>query len=354
MQVERVDHPGEDWDQFAEAQPEGRLGHAAAWSRVFREAYGLEPHYLAARETDGSLVGLFPLVAFRSRPGGPARLISLPFLDAAGPIATKPAAVASLIEAACHLVTEGQVSGLEVRTRGSMASPVGVSSGQAPGSAMDRVNLVLRLEASGEAQWSALSAKVRNQCRKAEREGLALREPGSPSLFDDFLAPYQANMRDLGSPPHSRRFFEAVAAEFGPRMRFIATEREGRSVGGLVALRFGRRAYVPWASTLRSERSRCPNNQIYWEAIRWAIETGAEEFDFGRSPLDGGTYRFKKGWGAREESLDWRQISPDGQSHPLLARTESGLVRRLSRVWTKLPVPIATALGSRLRRYFSN
>lgn len=348
MRVDRVEHPGEEWDRFAEGHPDGRLGHASVWADVLETAYDLEPHFFAARSGEGDLAGLLPLAAFRSRPGGRPRLISLPFLDSAGILASDAGTEAALRDHALAYAAEGGFGSLELR---------GFSTDPPTSEAdlrMDRVNLVLPLEATEESQWTALSAKVRNQCRKAEREGLTLRTGDCESLREDFLAPYRVNMRDLGSPPHSAAFFEALSRRFGDRLRFVVTEHAGRPVGGLVAIRFGRRVYVPWASTLRTERNRCPNNQIYWEAIRWAVRTGAAELDFGRSPIDGGTYRFKKGWGAHEEPLVWRTLAPNGTTTLQRAGTDDSLVKKLSELWTKLPVSFASAVGSQLRRYFAN
>lgn len=352
MKVELVERPredwGEEWDRFAESHPDGRLGHASGWSVILSSAYGLEPRYLAARSQAGALVGILPLASFRPFPAGRRRLISLPFLDSAGALGSDPGVCDALIDRAVALMAAEGFSSLELR------EPDVVEAEAASERAMDRVNLVLPLVDSDESQWSALSAKVRNQCRKADREGLSLRAGERPALQAAFLLPYRTNMRDLGSPPHSIAFFDALSACFGDRLRYVVTEHANHSVGGLVAIRFGRRVYVPWASTLRSERNRCPNNQIYWEAIRWAISVGARELDLGRSPIDGGTYRFKKGWGAIEEPLRWRRLDPDARTALQRAGTESSIVRRLSDAWTRLPVPVATAVGSQLRRYFAN
>jgi hypothetical protein len=134
----------------------------------------------------------------------------------------------------------------------------------------------------------------------------------------------------------------------------VAVGLEGRSVGGLVAIRYARAVTVTWASTLRNERRRCPNNLIYWEAIRWAIAGGAQQFDFGRSPRDSGTYRFKRGWGAVERPLTWLRLSPDGEPLSSSGPDGSPLLQLLSSAWTRLPLPIASALGPRVRRFLAN
>jgi FemAB-related protein (PEP-CTERM system-associated) len=348
MKIENVIHPGQEWDEFAEAQPGATLGHSSAWAAIYRQSYGLDSRYLCCREANDRVAGVLPLVVFRGRPGGQPRLVSLPFLDSAGILASNAEATDALLAAVTELCRRERFSGFELRRNAGFVDGAEASGG------MDRVNLVLELEADAETQWEKLRAKVRNQCRKADREGLVLAGPDDSALLSDFYGVFEINMRDLGSPVHSLAFFEAMSAAFRERIRFIVTRLEDRPVGGLVAIRYGQRVYVPWASTLRAERSRCPNNQIYWEAIRWAIEVGAKGLDFGRSPIDGGTYRFKKGWDARQEILDWRRLQPDGQSIPANAGTDNAMLKRLSQLWTRLPVPVASALGSRIRHYFAN
>jgi FemAB-related protein (PEP-CTERM system-associated) len=346
MRVERVAEPGAEWDAFAERTPGGGLGHAAAWHRVLREAYGLAPEYLAARDPAGGLAGILPLVPFRDLRGR-LELISLPYLDTAGVLAAAPAAESALREAALARARELGARALELRQQQPLASGP-------PAGAVHRVDLALALEASEEAQWKALPAKVRNQTRKAEREGLTLREGPPAQLLDGFYAPFLRNMRDLGSPVHARRFFGAAATAFGPRLRFVITGLGERPVGGLVAIHFAGAVSVPWASTLREERQRCPNNQIYWEALRWAVARGARSFDFGRSPPGSGTHAFKLGWGAVERPLAWLRLAPDGSPLELAGPEAGAWLARLSRVWARLPVALTAQLGPPLRRRLSN
>jgi FemAB-related protein (PEP-CTERM system-associated) len=347
MQVERVVEPGAEWDEFAESTPGVCVGHAAAWASVLREAYRLEPLYLAARSAGGEMMGILPLVRFRTLIGR-SELISLPYLDAAGILAREPESAEALRLAAVDLLHTSRARTLELR----QSMPVGGEQASDP--SVDRVNLVLPLEADEEAQWKALRAKVRNQTRKAEKEGLEIAEGTPKDLLDAFYGAFRENMRDLGSPVHAESFFHAAARHLGDRLRFVVTHLGGRPVGGLVAIRYGPAVTVPWASTLRSERRRCPNNLIYWEALRWAIATGATEFDFGRSPRDSGTHRFKLGWGAHEEPLPWLRMSASGEAVPMAVGNTNSLLTRVSELWTRLPVPVASALGSRVRRYFSN
>ena len=348
MRIAEIADPGPEWDAFAEAESAGQLGHASAWARVVRDAYGLTPVYLVARSEQGAIAGILPLVRFRGLGGG-LELVSMPFLDSGGILTRDPEAERALLDAALELAREQGASALELR---AIAVDGGV--GGVEGSEQTRVDLVLALESDEDAQWQALRAKVRNQTRKAENEGLSIAQWNQERLLAGFYGPFCRNMRDLGSPVHSERFFATAAEAFGDRLRFIATRLSEKSVGGLVAIEFAGAVTVPWASTLREERHRCPNNQIYWEALRWAIERGVREFDFGRSPIGGGTYRFKRGWGARERPLAWKRLSPAGDRLAAKAAGDSVLLQRLSAIWSRLPVPVTARLGPSLRRRISS
>ncbi len=335
--------PGE-WDAFATAHPGASLAHAAGWSEVLRRAYRLPVRRLAAREDSGHLAGILPLVPFRGL-SGRRELVSMPFLDTGG-VAAGPEAVPLLRDGALGLAAALGARAVELR----QPAPVEGLGGPSPG--VDRVDLVLELEADPEAQWRRVGPKVRNQTRKAERSGLEL-APSGWDLPAAFYGPYATNMRDLGSPPHALAFFRAIAEVFGEAARFVVARDGLRSVGGLVAIHFGDTVTVPWASTLRSERSRCPNNLIYWEALRWAIARGARRLDFGRSPRESGSFRFKRGWGAVARPLAWTRLDPSGRVQPWRS-TRGAAAGRLAAVWSRLPVPVATAAGSRLRRFIAS
>ena len=348
VNVEQIE-PGPEWDAFVEATRGAHLAHAGAWASILRGAYRLHPHYLAARRNDGAVAGVLPLVEMRTLKGR-RELVSIPFHDVAGVLSSDEGATAALVAEALRLARELACRALELR----QAGPIPGLAPAALADAAARVNLVLPLEADADAQWKALGAKVRNQVRKAEKEGLAIAAWEPERLLDGFYACFAENMRDLGSPVHGRSLFAEAARRFGPRLRFVVTADGERAVGGLVAVHYAGRVTVTWASTLRAERARCPNNLIYWEAIRWAIGLRASHLDFGRSPVGGGTYKFKRGWGAVEEPLAWTRLSPSGAPLPSAPLSEDPVLARLASLWQRLPVGWSRRLGPPLRRRLSN
>jgi FemAB-related protein (PEP-CTERM system-associated) len=345
MQIETVANPGEEWDEFVARTPGATLGHAALWSRVLRESYRLETRYLASRDA-GVLTGVLPLVRFRTLRGR-RELVSLPFLDTAGILARSPDAEQALLERALVLARELGSGVLELR----QATPL---QGWGSPSDQTRIDLMLPLKKDPDEQWKNLRKEARNRTRKATSEGLVIGDGSPEELLNGFYGPFQVNMRDLGSPVHAKRFFQVMMRAFGANLRIMVTRYGAEPVGGLVAIRFGEGVSVPWASSLRAHRNRCPNNILYWEAMRWAIETGAREFDFGRSPHGSGTHQFKLSWGARERVLSWVRFGSDGRALPLEETARDGLLGKLSAAWTHLPVPLTAALGPTLRRYLAN
>lgn len=345
MKIEATATPGIEWNAYVARAEGATLAHASEWLQVCREAYGLDGAGLIARAGDGRVVGVLPLVRTPRLRGG-HELVSMPYLDTGGVLADAPEIEHALVSAALARAREQGAKAIELR-------PISPMRSVAAGAFAERVDLHLALAGDEETQWRALPATVRNQCRKAERSGLALLA-GDSDPIAAFYEPFCTNMRDLGSPVHAERFFRAMARAFGDRMRTIVTTDGARSIGGLVALDFAGVVTVPWASTLRSERARCPNNQIYWEAIRWAIARGARELDFGRSPVGSGTHRFKRGWGALERPLAWLRLDLDGRPEPPSSPKESPLLRRLSTLWERLPVPFTRWLGPHLRRRISS
>lgn len=334
MQIGRVADPGAEWDRYVESRPGACLGHAAAWARVLRGGYGIEPVYLAARNEQGSIQGVLPLARFRSL-GGRRALVSLPFVDSAGLLADDAGTERALLEAA---LAEGMP--LELRQRLAPGTAAGAGA---------RVDLFLPLGGGCEARWRALPAKVRNQTRKASKQGLTL-APAAADAIGAFHRLHCTGMRELGSPPHAEPFLRAVTEEFGERARVLLAVDGERPVGGLVAIRYASAVTIPWASALRSERSRCPHHLVYWEALRWAEEVGATELDFGRSPPGSGTWRFKRGWGAVERPLQWTRFERDGAASPAASSSDSALLQALGRMWRWLPPAMCDRLGPALRR----
>lgn len=325
------------WDAFLANRTEGTLYHHRAWDKVF-DVYRLPVFRLAALDSD-RVVGVLPLVWQGSWLFG-SQLVSLPWFDSAGVLADDATVYDALLSEALNMAAERHAAKLHVR----QPSPIE----HLPPARSDKVLMRLPLDEDPGRMWDRFSAKVRNQIRKAQKEGLTY-ESGGSELLEAFYSVYSTNMRDLGSPAHSFRFFQEVATAFPAVSRLHVIRHEGRAIGAALALGNGTALEIPWASSLRRYNPYCVNHLLYWQLIQIACREGFRHFHFGRSTIDSGTYHFKKQWGAESLPLHWYTLRQDGAAASSAERPEESfsLARR---VWQRLPKWIAELLGSRIIR----
>ena len=81
----------------------------------------------------------------------------------------------------------------------------------------------------------------------------------------------------------------------------------------------------PWASSLRRHFALCPNQVLYWEALRRAIASGLKRFDFGRSQWGSPTFRFKEQWGAKPVALRYQYVLGTAERVPTLEDQKGSL-----------------------------
>jgi hypothetical protein len=156
-------------------------------------------------------------------------------------------------------------------------------------------------------------------------------------------------MRDLGTPTQSKRLFHAIARTFGDDVWFGCAYLDGQPIAGGCAFRWGNEIEMTWASSLRAYNKVSPNMLLYWSFMERAVGAGLRTFNFGRCTPDGGTYRFKKQWGSRDEPLWWYDFSNRGTA--TTPSPDDGAYAWGPRVWKKLPTAVATAIGPRIVRY---
>jgi FemAB-related protein (PEP-CTERM system-associated) len=321
------------WDRYAAAHPDATAYHRHGWLEVIRSAFGHEITGLAA-EFETRIVGLLPLVHFRSRLFG-RFTVSIPFLNYGGVLADDEMVEQALLSRAIEITRDAGGSHLELRhTRQHFAELTPLSH---------KVAMTVRLEASVARQWDGLDRKVRNQVRKAEKSGLSCVDGGA-ELLPRFYAVFARNMRDLGTPVYSARFFRAVLERFSDTTRVFVVTSAGRPVAASLVHWHRATLEVPWASALREFNPLCANVFLYWHMLRFGVERGLTTFDFGRSSPDSGTFQFKRQWGAEPTPLVWEYWTAGGRPLPQLNPANPKFSMAI-RAWQRLPVPLATALG---------
>lgn len=311
----------------------GTLYHRAEWMRVFA-AYGL-PTFRLTANCDGRITGILPLVwqrAFLLR----NQLVSLPWFDSAGVLADDEQTQTALLEAADKLTQRMGARSIEIR----QLEPIS----DVPSVRLDKLLMRLPLDPDSGAMWDRFRPTVRNQIRKAQNSDLTVRSGGSEFLRD-FHSVYAHNMRDLGSPPHSLKFFDTVLSAFPNESRISIVHRFSEPVAAALTMNNGDRLEVPWASSLKRYNPLCVNHLLYWHLIDDACRAGLRWLQFGRSTRDSGTYRFKKQWGAEPVQLYWHSTTPTSGSSDEQLSTPPKSYRMGAKVWKRLPQWLSRSFG---------
>ena len=328
-----------EWDAYVNSHPQATNYHQYAWKKVIEESFGHEGLFLSARKESGAICGILPLIHMKSRLFGDF-LVSLPFLNYGGVLCDDLSCEEVLLEEAQKLKTRLNVGSVELRHLNRKCAELTTKS--------HKVTMILDLAQNEEDQWKKFDPKVRNQVRKAEKNGLQVIS-GRMELLNGFYEVFCRNMRDLGTPVYGKEFFQNVLDTFPASTRILSVTLNGRTIASGFMAWFKDTVEVPWASSSRDHLDLCPNNLLYWEAIKLGVCTGAKKFDFGRSTPGGGTYRFKKQWGAESVPLYWQYLVAEGSSMPEL-NPSNPKYRLAIEVWKRLPIGVTKFMGPRIVR----
>ena len=389
------------WDGYVHINPHSTLYHLSGWKNIIEKTYGHRAYYLMAiREPEGSqltahssqlsvknyelspisyepkAIGILPLIHLKHFFFG-NNLISIPFFDLGGILADDNETEKALLSEAIKLAQELKAANIELRhieplswlahssqltanAKKDIPLSYDLSLPRETRSMFHRgamscvtkshkVRMLLDLPESSEVLMQSFKAKLRSQIKKPLKEGLKFKV-GGVELLDDFYKVFSINMRDLGSPVHSKSLMKNVLEEFPKESRIIMVYKDDQPIACSLIVGFTDTLENPWASALRQYSRLSPNMLLYWTMLEYACDNGLKYFDFGRSSPDEGTYKFKEQWGAVPTPLHWHYIALDGQ--PIGEETsEKSKFERAIQYWQKLPVPVTKIIGPMIRKH---
>jgi serine/alanine adding enzyme len=328
------------WDRFVVQQPDANGYHLMGWRRVIESAFGHPTFYLKAGDETGTVRGVLPLVYLSSRMFG-RFLVSLPFVNYGGVVASDPAARGALLDRAVRIAKRLGAGHIELRhdALGDLSWP----------SKQHKVSMRLELPESFSSLWSGFAAKLRSQIRRAEKESMSFKI-GGEELVDDFYEIFSRNMRDLGTPIYGRSFFHQILRQFSDSAHVAVVYLRQLPVAAGFLYGFRTLLEIPWASSDRRYNHLAPNMLLYKSVLEYACEQGYRVFDFGRSTPDSGTYRFKQQWGAAPVELYWHYWLADGRPLPDLSPSNPKY-RLATSLWRRLPLGVSRRLGPSIVKF---
>jgi len=325
----------EQWDQFVNEHPCGHLLQSWGWGEL-KASVGWHPLRLALWDTERQHivavaqvlrrgVALVPLWAGHLAyiPKGPVLDWSQPLLSEAlfrqlgaelrrqGALALRmEPPVAPLSEAcgargsrACEASFNNHLEGASNECITKQLAALQFQ----PAPAIQPVRtILLDLTCDEETLLARMKEKWRYNVRLAGRKGVRVR---MAQTMEDVQAWYRllqtTSERDRFAI-HTLEYYSQVWRSFVPRgqVRLLLAEYNGQLLAGIFVGLMAKQAIYLYGASSNEQRHLMPNYLLQWEAIRWAKQEGATQYDFWGIPETddeheamAGVYRFKSGWG---------------------------------------------------------
>jgi len=326
--VERQHYPS--WDAFLQNHPGAHFAQRFEWRNLISASFGFKSEFWTANR-GGFIVGVLPLFD-NGRVG---------FSAPGGIVADDAEAAEALVAVARDFRERKRLRYVELRAQRQRWGDLPTNC--------EHCTLILDLPPQEDAIWRALSGTLRNEIRRGQKK---LTVSWGSSRLNEFYRVYSKNMRDLGTPIRSLRYYTEIASLLRNDVDLVFAEHEGRVVASMFLVAQGTAWQDPWASALREAFPLRPNQLMYWETLREAIRREFKTFDFGRSQWNSGTYAYKLQWGAVPAPLYYQYLLAPGEAVPSFAQQTQNL-QWASNVWRKLPLPVTRGLGDLVRRHLT-
>jgi hypothetical protein len=293
--------------------------------------------------------------------GGPSagrRLSSLPRTPVAGPVGTSTEVLRDLTRAA---ITRANAAGLRLQLK-----PAGSELDDLlPGLQGEpwRLSYVKELPGDpGRLRFgnSRNHGRIEWAVRKAEREGLRVRDATTEADLREWYRLYLDVNRWRGLPSRSYRFFQAAFHHLRPaghlRLLLACRQQSGRDlvVAGAILLMLGETTFYAFNGRMKEALRLRPNDLLQWHGMRAAIAAGFRWYDFGEvEEGNEGLAKFKTKWGTETRTLIRYHAPPfpTGGSGYRNAESGSGTRTIALRAWRRVPLSITALAGDGVYRF---
>ncbi|GCE11398.1 lipid II:glycine glycyltransferase FemX [Tengunoibacter tsumagoiensis] len=302
------------WDQFVASQPGGHLLQSWYWGELKATA-GWFPLRLGLWDGHRLIAGA--QILRKSAPRVPLRLGHLAYLPKGPVLAWEQPELCSIFFAQMHryLRKQGALA-LRMEPEIDHESEQGELvirrltelSFHPTRSVQPLRTILLNITPSEETLLAQMKEKWRYNVRLAGRKGVTIRVATSLEDIQSWYTLMQTTGERDQFGIHTLEYYQRAWQLFAPQgaLRLLLAEREGQLLAGIFVSLFARQAIYMYGASSNEQRQLMPNYLLQWEAIRWAREQGAHEYDFwgipeteGEEEAMAGVYRFKRGWGGR-------------------------------------------------------
>lgn len=330
------------WDQYIDQHPDGTFYHLSGWKQLIEKVYRHRCFFLYWHQ-DGQIRGVLPLVEQKSLLFGHA-LISTPICILGGVVANSPEIAHQLISHAKSLAIKLNVDYMELR------SPL--ASGAASGDmATPRQQSHVMIGCPLSDSDDSILARIKKKQRAVVRQSLAKGLIGKvESTVENLYHIYSTSVRNLGTPVFPRQSFDELTRIFGSRCEIFTIFYQGQAVSSVMSFYYKGHVLPHYGGGNAQARALKSNDFMYYQLMCHARERGCHYFDFGRSKLDSGSYRYKKHWGMEIRPMCYQYYLVRSKQVPSLA-ANNPKYKIFIKLWQKLPLTVSQQLGPMLARH---
>lgn len=326
------------WDEYTFTQPDSTFYHQIGWKNVVEKSYGHKPYYLLAKE-DGEIKGILPLFYIKSLLFG-KKLVSLPFAPYGGAIGENNAVI-MLIKQAIRLTTDLGADYLEMKNAKDINLNINLNTNPL------YVTSILKLDSNPEKVWNEkLTRNKRKNVVKSQKRNLSVKYSNE---IDDFYQIFAINMHELGSPIHSKIFFNNILKNFPNEAKTQIVSIDSKPIYAAFYLFYKDTLINSWSSSLEKYRNYYPTDFGIWAAIEYGCKNNYNYYDFGRSQRRSSNMEFKERWGAETKNLEYQYFLNKARYIPNNT-SENSNRQNFAKVWKRLPLSITRSLGPTFRQ----
>ncbi len=168
-------------------------------------------------------------------------------------------------------------------------------------------NMILRIKGKTEEEiFKGYSEKTRYNIRVAEKKSVTVRWSRDEAELKKFFDLSEITAKRDGIVLRDFEYYKRMLEAYDEKhLRIYIAEHEGEALSGAIALNYGGKLFYIYGASSNEKRNLMPNYLMQQTMIKWAIETGCSEYDFGgifEINKANGLYRFKEGF-CRQEGV---------------------------------------------------
>lgn len=335
------------WEAFVCRHPQGSVFHSTSWLEALHRTYGYEPVVYTTSPPGAELANGIVMCKVRSWITG-SRAVSLPFSDHCQPLVDDGVALNALLSHVQESMGPERWKYFELRPRHSDGITEGLST---PLKRSEHYLLhILDLRPDLDTLFRNLQkSSVQRKIRRAERERLEYQEGHSERLVRQFYDLMILTRRRHGIPPQPLEWFQNLIRSLQDRIVIRMALKDGQPIASILTISHERTMVYKYGCSDSKYHNLGGMALVFWKAIQDGKQSGAVEFDLGRSDCtNGGLISFKENWGAKPFSLDYLR----GSMRRSAPHVGSAWQRRaIEGMFSRMPDSLLTAAGKLLYRH---